>query len=48
MKKVNVFTEVISNYVSPEVETIGVELEQSILTASGNPSGSTDPWVDGN
>lgn len=50
MTKVNDFTERIPNYVSPEVETIVIELEQGILSGSGgsDPSGSTDPWEDGN
>lgn len=47
MNKINEFTEAVSNYVSPEVETIIIELEQSILTSS-DPSGSVDPWEDGN
>lgn len=34
MNKINEFTEAVSNYVSPEVETIIIELEQSILTSS--------------
>lgn len=47
MNKVNDFTEVIANYVSPEVETVIMEMEQGILTGS-NPLGSTDDWEGGN
>lgn len=35
------------NYICPEVEITLIAVEQGIAT-TGDPSGSTDPWEDGN